>query len=44
VNVISKADLVNKEELERVLDMDSGAMIASAGHLASRGPLHALTR
>lgn len=44
VNVISKADLVDKEELEQVLDMDSAAMVARMGHLATHGRLQPLTR
>lgn len=44
VNVISKADLVGKEELDRVLDMDSAAMVSRMGHLASHGRLQPLTR
>lgn len=44
MNVISKADLVDKEELERVLDMDSAAMVSRMGHLAAHGRLQPLTR
>jgi GPN-loop GTPase len=44
VNVISKADLVDKEELDRVLDMDSAAMVSRMGHLAAHGRLQPLTR
>lgn len=44
MNVISKADLVDKEELDRVLDMDSAAMVSRMGHLASHGRLQPLTR
>lgn len=44
VNVISKADLVNKEELEQVLDMDSAVMVSRMGHLASHGRLQRLTQ
>ncbi|EWM28720.1 gpn-loop gtpase 3 [Nannochloropsis gaditana] len=43
VNIISKADLVDKEEIERVLDMDSAAMVARMGHLAAHGRLQPLT-
>lgn len=44
VNVISKADLVDKEELDRVLNMDSAAMVSRMGHLAGPGCLQPLTR
>jgi hypothetical protein len=44
VNVISKADLVDKEELDRVLDMDSASMIARSGRVAAYGRLQPLTR
>lgn len=37
VNVISKADLVDKEELERVLDMDSAALVARTAAGGRRG-------
>lgn len=44
MNVISKADLVDKEDLERVLDMDSAAMVSRMGHMAAHGRLQPLTR
>ena len=44
MNVISKADLVDKEDLEKVLDMDSASMISRMGHLASAGRLRPLTQ
>ena len=44
VNVISKTDLVNKEELERILDMPSATMIAGLGPRSTNTKLKALTK
>ncbi len=35
---------MDKEELDRVLDMDSAALVSRMGHLASHGRLQPLTR
>lgn len=44
VNIISKADLVDKESLDRVLDMDSAGLLARTDPGAVRGRLGNLTR
>lgn len=44
MNVISKADLVSKEELERILDMPSATMIAGMGPRSTNTRLRALTK
>jgi translation elongation factor EF-Tu-like GTPase len=44
VNVISKADLVDKEDLDKILDMESAGLLARTDPRALNGRLANLTR